>query len=65
MRKLPLILPLLAAAMAGCGRDEAVPTSADNQAMDAASNRLDRAANALDRVDERLPDTDNQLAPSG
>ena len=65
MRSLPLILPLAAAALLqGCGRDQPVPSSADNRAMDAASNSLDNAAVALDRVDQTLPDTSNETAPS-
>jgi hypothetical protein len=65
MRSLPLILPLAAAALLqGCGRDQAVPTSADNRAMDAASNRLDNAANELDRVDEQLPPTNENGPPA-
>jgi hypothetical protein len=56
-----LILPLLAFALIACGRDQAVPTSEDNRAMDAASNDLDKAANELDRVDERLPTPGNEL----
>jgi len=47
---------LMPALLSGCGRDRQVPTSEDNQAMDAASNRLDNAADELDRVHERLPD---------
>jgi hypothetical protein len=59
--KKSLILPLLAFALIACGRDQAVPTSEDNRAMDAASNDLDKAANELGRVDERLPAADNGL----
>ena len=54
-RSLTAIAIPLSLLAAGCGRDHGVPTSADNQAMDAASSRLDNAANALDAVDERLP----------
>jgi hypothetical protein len=64
MRNLALVLPLVAIALAGCGRDQGVPTSADNRAMDAASNRLDNAANELDRVDERLPPTNENGPPA-
>ena len=64
MRKFALILPVLALALAGCGRDQAVPTSEDNRAMDAASNRLDNAAAELDQVDQRLPAAGNQSTPT-
>jgi hypothetical protein len=62
MRILALILPLAALPASGCNRDQAVPSAADNQAMDAASNQLDAAAQELDRVDQRLP-VGNDMQP--
>jgi hypothetical protein len=64
MRIASLILPLLMLALSGCNREPAVPTPADNQAMDAASNRLDKAADELDRVDEQLPATNENGSPA-
>jgi hypothetical protein len=64
MRTLPLILPLLALALSCCNREQAVPTAADNQAMDAASNRLDSAAEELGQIDQRLPPTNESGPPA-
>ena len=55
-----LVLALAALpVLAGCGRAQQVPTSADNRAMEAASNRLDNATDELDQVDQRLPAPDD------
>jgi hypothetical protein len=53
---LSILLPVaLLSALAACDRDDAVPTSEDNAAMDAAANGLDNAAADLGEVNSELP----------
>ena len=62
-----LVFCLFIVLIAACDRGPAVPSAAENQALDEAANQLDEAPRRLDAIDDselNVPDT-ARAAPEG